>query len=343
MTLKNMLTLTLCVCLCCCISLQAQAQRKTDIVTLYNGDRITGEVKSLNAGILNLSTDAMGTLRVEWQEIASIVSVYHYDVRLSDGTRHFGSFGEGSRPGQVLVKGDHGEYGVDWLQIVEVRPIEDKMLDRIDIYLSAGYSFDKASSVTQTTFNTVASYENENSQNELTARSTLTDTESDTTSSARINLGRNVWTDRSQMFTASFGNYETNDELGLDHRYALGAGMGRYFIDNYKTRLTGAAGLQIITENLSGDGEQQNAELFLSTRFRTWQFTTPELEVDTTLNLYPSLTDGGRLRSSADLRIRWEIIEDLFLDITGYGSYDNQAESEDEFDYGVTTGLGWNY
>jgi hypothetical protein len=66
-TLKN--TLTLILCLCCCLSLHAQAQRKTDVVTLYNGDRITGEVKSLNAGILRFSTDAMGTLRVEWQEI----------------------------------------------------------------------------------------------------------------------------------------------------------------------------------------------------------------------------------------------------------------------------------
>ena len=341
MTLKN--TLTLILCLCCCLNLHAQAQRKTDVVTLYNGDRITGEVKSLNAGILRFSTDAMGTLRVEWQEIAKLESIYHYDIRLSDGTRYFGSFEHDAGPGQLTVKDIYGEHAVDWLQVVEIRPIEEKLLDRIDIYLSAGYSFDKASSVTQTTFNTVVSYENENSQNELTARSTLTDTDDETTSSARVNLGRNVWTDRSQLFTASFGNYETNDELGVDHRFALGAGLGRYFIDNHKTRLTGAAGLQLITENLEGDGEQQNVELFLSTRFRTWRFNTPELEVDTTLNLYPSITESGRLRSSADLRIRWEIIEDLFLDFTGFGSFDNQSESDDDFDYGLTTGLGWEY
>jgi hypothetical protein len=35
---------------------------KTDIVVLKNGDRITGEVKSLQARLLEFHTDAMGTV-----------------------------------------------------------------------------------------------------------------------------------------------------------------------------------------------------------------------------------------------------------------------------------------
>lgn len=67
------------------------------------------------------------------------------------------------------------------------------------------------------------------------------------------------------------------------------------------------------------------------------------MNLDFVLNLYPSLTDSGRLRSSSDLRLRWELIEDLFFDITAYGSYDNKAEANNDIDYGVTTGLGWEY
>jgi len=340
-TIKRVLIMAL--WLCCCLSAHAQAQRKTDILTLYNGDRITGEIKSLNAGILRFSTDAMGTLPVEWQEIASLESIYHYDIRLSNGTRYFGSFDQSQRPGEIHIRDIYGEHDIDWLQVVEVRPIEDKLLDRIEMYLAAGYSFNKASSVATTTLNTVITYENANSQNEFTARSTYTDTDNESTNSARANLGRNVWTDRSKMFTSSFANYETNDELQLDHRVGVGAGVGRYFVDTYQGRLIGSTGLQLITESSQGAGEDQNVEWFLSTRFRAWRFSTPELEVDTTLNLYPSLTDSGRLRSDADLRIRWEIIKDLFFDITAYGSFDNQAESSDDFDYGLTTGLGWEY
>lgn len=326
-----------------CLSMEVLAQRKTDVITLYNGDKLTGEIKSLSGGILKYSTDAMGTVRIEWQEIARLESNYHYDIRLSDGTRYFGSFEGSERPGQLTVVGLYGEYAVDWLEIVELRPIEDTVLDRLDVYLSAGYSFDKASSVAQTTFNTNISYENENSRNTLSGRATMTDTDEETTSSNRVNLARNKWTDRSQLFTSSFATYETNDELSLDHRLGVGAGLGRYFVDSHKTQLTGTSGLQLITENTSGDGEEQNVELYLSTHFRTWRFSTPELDVDLRFNVYPNLTDTGRLRSDADVTIRWEIIEDLFFDITAYGSFDNQSDAQDDFDYALTTGIGWKY
>ena len=83
-------------------SFEALAQRKTDVVTLYNGDRITGEIKGLLGGILKLSTDAMGTLNIEWQEVSHLESDYYYEVRLSKGTRHFGSVAKSLLPGHPL-------------------------------------------------------------------------------------------------------------------------------------------------------------------------------------------------------------------------------------------------
>jgi len=47
------------------VSGTAHAQPKADIVRLANGDRITGEVKNLNRGQLELSTDDVGTLYFE--------------------------------------------------------------------------------------------------------------------------------------------------------------------------------------------------------------------------------------------------------------------------------------
>ncbi len=329
--------------LSCALAMPALGQRKSDLVTLYNGDRVTGEIKSLGSGVLKLSTDSMGTVNIEWQEIASVESKYHYEIRSSDGVRYFGSLGVASRPGTLKLENPKVERELDWLKVVEIRPVEDTLLDRIDIYLSAGYSFDKASSVTQTSLNSTISYENENSVNTLNARATFTDTDEETTSSSRVNINRGVWTDRSQLFAVYFGQHETNDELGLDHRLSAGTGLVKYLIDTYRANLLASSGLQVITENKSGNGEEQNVELFLSSRFRTWRLNTPKLDVDINLNLFPSLTDSGRLRSDSDVRIRWEIIEDLFFDVTAYGSYDNESQANDEFDYGITTGLGWEY
>ncbi|MEM8562329.1 MAG: DUF481 domain-containing protein [Pseudomonadota bacterium] len=323
--------------------LGAFAKAKTDVVTLYNGDRITGEIKSLDYGILKLSTDAMGTLSIEWQDIASLDSNYYYEIRITDGSRHLGSMEAANQPGRYKVVDLNGEYFFEALQVVSMRPIEKSFLDRLDAYFSAGYSFTRASSVAQSSLNTSINYEDEKSWNTLTGRVSHTDDSQESTSSSRVDLNRSVWTSQVNVFRSSFANYETNDELGLDYRYGVGAGLGRVFSDTFRHRLTGVAGLQVITEENKDSGSDQNLELYLSTRFLAWRLNTPELDVDFSLNLYPSLTESGRVRSGSDLRLRWEIIEDLFFDITAYGSYDNKADSNSGLDYGVTTGVGWEY
>jgi len=50
----------------CFTGLTSFAQ-KDDTVRLYNGDRITGEFKRLEYGMLNFKTNDMGTLNIEWK------------------------------------------------------------------------------------------------------------------------------------------------------------------------------------------------------------------------------------------------------------------------------------
>ena len=64
---------------------------KTDIIFLDNGDRITGEIKKLERGLLNVSTDSMGTVSIEWRNVEKIESQFLFEVELSSGTKYFGS------------------------------------------------------------------------------------------------------------------------------------------------------------------------------------------------------------------------------------------------------------
>ena len=327
------------------LAMPAQAvSRKTDVVTLYNGDTVTGEIKSLFGGILELSTDAMGTLKIEWQEIARLESKYNYEIRLSDGRRHYGTMNSDTRPGELVVEDLYGDHSVDSLAIVELRPIEERWIDRLDVYLSANYNYTKASSVQSITFNTEIGYENENSRTSLTSRVVNTNTLDEDTSSGRVDLARRVWTDRARLYRLFYGNLEYNDELGLDRRGTVGAGLGRYFIDNNRHRFSGAFGLQALTERqVESSGTDQSLELFISGEYAIWQFDTPEMDIALTGALFPSLTESGRVRSNTDIRIRWEIIEDLFWDVSAWATYDNKADSGNQVDYGVSTGIGWEY
>ncbi len=53
--------------LCLCLAGILEARPNTDSVVLDNGNLITGELKSLENGIIRFSTDAMGTVSIEWK------------------------------------------------------------------------------------------------------------------------------------------------------------------------------------------------------------------------------------------------------------------------------------
>lgn len=316
---------------------------KTDIVTLYNGDRITGEIKHLYGGLLQHSTNGMGTIKIEWQEIARVESRYHYEVRTSKGDRLFGSIGPGEHPGQLRVTHSGGSLDLEWLQVVELRPVADSLTDRLDVYLSAGYSYTKASDVGEANFTTQVGYEDALSRVALTGRTVATHRDSQLSYHNRYDLTRFLWRDRAEFFRSFGATYEDNDELDLDHRVSVGTGVGRYFLDTHRTRLLGLTGLQVTTEKSSGSAETQAVELFGTADYALWQFNTPELDLTLRFNLYPSLTDSGRVRSDTDLILRWEIVEDLFFDISTWATTDNQAESDRQVDYGISTGIGWEF
>ncbi|QFU76267.1 hypothetical protein EY643_11675 [Halioglobus maricola] len=55
-------------------------------------------------------------------------------------------------------------------------------------------------------------------------------------------------------------------------------------------------------------------------------------------------TGTERVRSNTNIRLRWELIEDLYWHITAWAATDNAAEnSEASRDYSLTTGIGWEY
>ena len=73
------------------LSQAADSHRKTDIVTLYDGDKVTGEVKNLFSGLLEVSTKFMGTVKIEWRQVARIESLYRYEIAMVCGVSHYGT------------------------------------------------------------------------------------------------------------------------------------------------------------------------------------------------------------------------------------------------------------
>ncbi len=102
----------------------SNAAPKTDIVIFKNGDKLTGEFKSLKRGQLNLNTEATGTIGIEWDKVSYIISNQQIQVETSDGTRYFGNLTASDRGSGIIVVTDGGRQSLDTMSVITMTPIE---------------------------------------------------------------------------------------------------------------------------------------------------------------------------------------------------------------------------
>ena len=80
------------------------------------------------------------------------------------------------------------------------------------------------------------------------------------------------------------------------------------------------------------------------TTFNIFRFDAPQMNLAASLMVLPSLSDSGRVRGEAALRLRREMVEDLFLEVSLYDSYDNRTVAGSRSnDWGLATSLGYSF
>jgi hypothetical protein len=326
----------------------ACAAPKTDVVMLLNGDRYTGEVKGMQQGQLEFKTDAAGTLFIEWNKIASLKTDQYVQVELENGLRLSGVAPRAGENRMLLLVADEAvpPQEAAFAAIVRLDPIErGKILKRLDGYVTAGYNYTKSNDLQQLTFTGGLGARTEVREWALDGSSTVTSQEgNDDTSRYSIDGWWRRFL-RQRWFLQGFGGFESNDELALDLRTMLGGAYGRYLVQTQKQEWAAYAGLAYTLENYQGEERQESTEAVFGTQYSYFRYDSPEASFDAMLNFYPSLTESGRVRSEGKLRSRYEIVDDLFFEVSLYGSYDSDpgAQAESNSDYGLTTSLGYTF
>ncbi|MDA0649886.1 MAG: DUF481 domain-containing protein [Proteobacteria bacterium] len=260
-------------------SAEVWSHAKTDIVTVANGDQITGAVNAMTAGKLSLRTDYAGTVNIKWREVKQIESRYVYEVRLDDGERIYGRFVPSGVPEQLAFRSGRVNRQFDIDDIVEVRSIEEELSDKLDFSIGATVYADPNTQTLvlnargqydvrggRTTFQ--ASINDTRTSIKSSAEETpcdcsenpdggtvdepeaLVNKDTESSNASSFEISREFWRERgtAQSYRVLNARYETNDELGIAHRGSLGFGLGRYLINDLGHELAISGGVQGVQE-----------------------------------------------------------------------------------------------
>ena len=325
------------------------AAPKTDVVVLVNGDRITGEIKSLEYNQLKLSTEHMGTIYIEWDKVTSLSTNQYLLLERTDGTRYYGQLvAAEKRDSTLLVKNnaDQPLQAVEMAVIVRAQPIEGgDIVDRLDGYVSAGFDLAKANNRTSIDLAGGLSSRTRVRAWALDGSVNLTDDSAGETSERMQLQGDYRQFVRARDFYLGFTGLDRNTELDLNLRTMVGGGYGRYFVQNNHSEWLGGLGLAYSHENYTGGERFDSVEGVLTTSFKIFRYDFPETDIGGSFSLLPSLTKSGRYRAEGDLRAKYEFVDDLYFELKVYGSYDSKPPLADteQSDYGVTTSLGYSF
>lgn len=331
------------------IPAQAAARTKTDKLKLSYGDNMTGEIKELKQGLLTFKTDAMSTVDIKWDYVIWMESDYRFVVEDSDGLKYYGSIVLSDSTGVLRVVGKDVIASVDKSRVVRITPVGRSFLANLDVSLSVGFSYTRASGVAQLTASSVMSYRTRANMEELSLSSIITSQDKDETSKRNdVTFSQRHFFKR-RLFSFAEASLQQNDELGIDLRTLLTLGPGLNVIQTNRmlglTTLGASLNSENSTDSTGVKREEVTYEGLISLSYSYFRYDTPKTNLSTKLAFYPSFSTQGRYRLDFELRYRHELFNDFFFEITFYDNFDSKAPSTgtNENDYSIVTGVSWSY
>jgi hypothetical protein len=321
----------------------AAAADKVDVITFKNGDRITCEIKNLDRGTLEISTDPLGTVNVHWGEVAEVESPRLFEVEVSSGFEYFGSL-RPAAPGQVAVADGGAEVTLDLADVIRLTAIGGTFWNRVDGAVDVGFSFAQANLETHVTTNASMTYRGRRYVSTASYGSNITTREdADRTFRSDLSLtGALLLRDR--WYLLAWSAVEQNDELSLDLRLLGASGFGRDVVHTNHQLWSVFSGVSYTHEQFAGEPSDESIEAALGVQLDFFTPMNDDFNITNRLVSYYRLTGGGRVRLNLQSAYRHELFKDFYWSLNGFDSFDGDPpEGQKRNDFGVSLTLGYKF
>ena len=343
-------------CLLLCVFLGAPllvARSKTDVIVMKNGDRITCEIKGLDADTMYISVDyILSTLSVDWAKVDHVESKQLFIVKTQDGLVYSGSLSTpnstGDRPVHIeILEPSANTVEIEKAQIIKMDETSSSFWKRFNGSIGAGATYNKGNQSTQYNLSSEVNYPRErwsvgSNFNSILSSNTgaSTSTRNQLTFNAQRLLRWNNW------YYTGIADFLQSSTQGIQLQSSIGAGIGRYLVNNNHATvsLVGGMAWQRINyqERIIPAATQNVASGLLGAEVSLFYFNKTRLSVN--MYLLPAVSEPGRVHYNLSTAYYVKLWSNLTWNISFYGNWDNQPPPGfSGSDYGTSTGLSWTF
>ncbi len=329
------------------------ASDKTDVMVMKNGDRMTCQVKGLDAGVLYVSFDYIdGTASVDWSKVARLESKQLFIVKTQDGSMYTGSLTTAEtaagRPVKIqVVATPEKEALIDQSQVVQMIQTSENFWQRFNGEIRWGIIYSKGNQSTQYSLGSQIAYVRErwNAKADLSSNlSSSTGTHASTRNSFNFNaLHLMPW---NNWFYSGLGTFLQSSEQGINLQSTFGGGIGRYLKNTNQASISFLGGAAWQQTNYQRSvvplGGQNVASALIGADVRLFRFSKTNLRA--TALVLPALSEPGRVRFDTNASYYTKLFGNLSWNLSFYGNWDSQPPPGfSGSDYGTSSGLSWTF
>ncbi len=314
---------------------------------MKNGDKITGEIQSLDKGQLSVKPDySSSSFVLDWAKVDRLESSQLFVVVDPNGRSYVGTFGKSTQENALnIVDSDHAVLPHD--SVIEISELGSTFLKRMRGNIDAGLSVTGSSSQNNLTVQTGLTYQSRkqiyslNSSSQFTTQENAPDTnEATVKTSAFYQLKGSNW------YGGGIANFLSSSQQKIALQSTWGAALAKRLLFTNRTDLTAIGGLGYTHQrNAAGaisTGSSHSLDSAFAVQYSTFRFDSTTF--DTTVWVYPSLTSPGHVRLTLNQNVYYKFLGDFYVRFSFYDNYDNRpVAGAPANDLGGSTSVGWSF
>jgi hypothetical protein len=319
-------------------------------VVLLSGNPVVGVIEELRRGDLEVDTDEMGDVAIDWDDIASVTTNRIFEVTDVNGFQYFGRLEATDQQRELVVVLGAIADTLAFSDVVTMTYIGQGFFAKTKGFVDLGINATRANNLASLLLQGRFAYRGQlwdfdwNGETYFQRQETTTDLgevfeEQTSRNSTSVTIKRFFGGDWAATGTS---DVEQNEELSLDSRLLLIL-RGEYFlIRSQSIEFSAGLGGAINRETFTGEERTSSAEITAVSTFDA--FDIGDFDIMTTVSTFIAPKEG-RFRLNIDLRLSWEIFNDFEVGFSATERYDSQPPTEDagrDFTYGLTVGWSWD-